>query len=200
MHDFMTAHPLGTLVTGSPAHGLFATHLPLMLDASRGAHGVLHGHIARANPHHTKAADTNAALVVFSGINAYVTPSWYAAKAEHGKVVPTWNYEAVHVTGIITFIEDRDILMRHLDLLTDAHEAERAHPWAMSDAPAAFIEQLARAVIGVEIAIETLEGKWKLSQNRPDGDIDGVIDGLRASTSPSDQRMAAHIATHRPRR
>ncbi len=159
MNDFIAAHPLGTLVTGSPRHGLFATHLPLLLDASRGTHGVLHGHIARANPHHMCAADTNAALVIFAGINADVTPSWYAAKAEHGKVVPTWNYEAVHVTGSITFVEDHECLMRHLDLLTDTHEAERAHPWAMSDAPAAYIEQLARAVIAVAIAIESLEGK-----------------------------------------
>lgn len=198
MHEFITAHPFGTLVTGSPTHGLYATHLPLLLDTGRGPQGTLHGHIARANPHHLKATDTTRALVVFTGVDAYITPNWYATKAEHGKVVPTWNYVAVHVTGTVRFIDDKDAMMRHLDTLTNTHEATQAHPWAMSDAPADYVEQLAKAVIGIEIEITALEGKWKMSQNRPDADIDGVIDGLRASSSPTDHAVAAHVAQRRP--
>ena len=198
LNEFITAHPLATLVTGSPTHGLYATHLPMLLDTGRGPQGTLHGHIARVNPHHLKANDTTQALVVFTGVDAYITPNWYATKAEHGKVVPTWNYIAVHVTGTVRFIDDRDAMMRHLDVLTNTHEAAQAHPWAMSDAPGDFVEQLAKAVIGIEIEITALEGKWKMSQNRPDADIDGVIDGLRASSSPSDHAVAAHVSQRRP--
>ncbi len=196
--EFMTAHPLGTLVTGSPANGLYATHLPLVYDASTGAHGVLRGHIARANPHHVRAQDTSACLVVFTGADAYITPGWYASKARHGKVVPTWNYVAVHVSGVIRFRDDREFLMAHLDALTTEHEADQAHPWAMHDAPAHFIEQLAKAIVGVEIEIVSLEGKWKMSQNRADEDIDGVISGLHASPLGMDQVVAAHVAARRP--
>jgi transcriptional regulator len=201
---FIAEHPLGALVTGSPAHGLYATHLPLLLDRTRGAHGVLHGHIARANPHHRRvdAAESGPtdALVIFSGPEAYVSPSWYAAKARHGKVVPTWNYIAVHVTGRVRFIDDRAFLMQHLDALTTEHEASHAHPWAVSDAPAEFVAQLAGAIVGVEIEIVSIEGKWKLSQNRGDDDIDGVIDGLRASASPHAHAVATHVAERRPHR
>jgi len=196
---FIAAHPLGTLVTGSATAGLYATHLPLLFDPAGGAQGVLRGHVARANPHHRKAHDTTDALVIFTGGDAYITPGWYASKARHGKVVPTWNYVAVHVQGTVRFVDDRDCLMAHLDALTDAHEAEQVHPWAMSDAPAGFIEHLTAAVIGVEIEITSLEGKWKLSQNRPDDDIDGVIDGLRASADATAQQLAADVAARRPR-
>ncbi len=195
--DFITAHPLGVLITGSPAHGLYATHLPLVLHRDRGAHGMLQGHIARANPHHHKVGATAEALVIFSGPDAYITPGWYPSKAVHGKVVPTWNYVAVHVTGTVRFIDDRDFLMPHLDELTTTHEAAQAHPWAMSDAPADFVEQLARAIVGVEIEIGALEGKWKLSQNRSDADIDGVITGLHASSSAMDQVVATLVGAHR---
>ncbi len=196
---FIAAHPLGTLVTGSATAGLYATHLPLLFDSAGGAQGVLRGHVARANPHHRKAHDTTDALVIFTGGDAYITPGWYASKARHGKVVPTWNYVAAHVQGTVRFIDDRDWLMAHLDALTDAHEAEQVHPWAMSDAPTGFIEHLAAAVIGVEIEITSLEGKWKLSQNRPDDDIDGVIDGLRTSADATVQQLAADVAARRPR-
>ncbi|MEQ1690471.1 MAG: FMN-binding negative transcriptional regulator [Gemmatimonas sp.] len=198
--DFIAAHPLGAMVTSSPTHGLYATHLPLVLDRTRGSHGVLQGHVARANPHQQRAIDTADALVVFTGVDAYITPGWYASKARHGKVVPTWNYVAVHVAGTLRFIEDRDFLMAHLRRLTDTHEADRAHPWAVSDAPASYVEQLVGAIVGVEIEIRSLEGKWKLSQNRPDDDIDGVIDGLRASPSARDQMVAEHVAARRPAR
>jgi transcriptional regulator len=171
---------------------LYATHLPLVYDATTGAHGVLRGHIARAHPHHVRAQDTSACLVVFTGADAYITPGWYASKARHGKVVPTWNYVAVHVSGVIRFRDDREFLMAHLDALTTEHEADQAHPWAMHDAPAHFIEQLAKAIVGVEIEIVSLEGKWKMSQNRADEDIDGVISGLTHRRSAWDQ-LSPHM-------
>ncbi len=196
----MTAHPLATLVTGSPSHGLYATHLPLVLDRTRGPYGVLQGHIARANPHHVRAADTQNALVMFTGVSSYITPGWYPSKAEHGKAVPTWNYVAVHATGIVRFVDDREFLMPHLDRLTTEHEASQAHPWAMHDAPETFLEQMVRAIVGVEIEITALEGKWKLSQNRADADIDGVIQGLRESSAVTAHAMADAVSAHRPSR
>jgi transcriptional regulator len=190
LHGFIERHPLGALVTASSAHGLFATHLPLLLDRERGPFGVLQGHVARANPHHELAASGDSGLVIFSGPDAYVTPSWYPAKQEHGKVVPTWNYIAVHATGVLRFIEDRDFLMAHLDRLTDRHEATQSHPWAMHDAPLDYLEQLAKATVGVEIEITSLEGKFKLSQNRSAADAHGVMVGLEASTSVRDRAVA----------
>ena len=196
LHGFIERHPLGALVTASGAHGFFATHLPLLLDRERGALGVLQGHVARANPHHRLAASGDTALVIFSGPDAYVTPSWYPAKEEHGKVVPTWNYMAVHATGMLRFIDDRDFLMAHLDRLTNRHEASQSHPWAMHDAPLDFLEQQARAIVGVEIDITSLEGKFKLSQNRSDADVHGVISGLEASTSTHDRAVADAMREH----
>ena len=190
LHGFMERHPLGALVTSSGEHGFFATHLPLLLDRERGAFGVLQGHIARANPHHEKAASGDSSLVIFSGPDAYVTPSWYPSKQEHGKVVPTWNYIAVHATGVLRFIDDREFLMAHLDRLTDRHEASQSHPWAMHDAPLDYLEQLAKATVGVEIEITALEGKFKLSQNRSDADVHGVMAGLEASPSAHDRAVA----------
>ena len=200
LHAFMTSHPLATIVTGSPTNGLYATHLPLVLDPTRGSYGTLEGHIARANPHHLRAADTTDVLVVFSGVDSYITPNWYPSKQRHGKSVPTWNYIAVHATGTVRFRDDREFLMSHLDRLTNTHEASQAHPWAMSDAPSDFIEQMARAIVGVEIEIRSLEGKWKMSQNRADEDIDGVIHGLRASDSAHHHAVADQVVSRRPHR
>ena len=197
MFDFITAHPFGALVTSSPTSGLFATHLPLLVDRTRGAHGVLQGHIARANPHHTLTDGAADAMVIFSGPDAYITPTWYATKKEHGKVVPTWNYVAVHVYGTVRFIDDRDFLMHHLDALTDQHESSHEHPWAMHDAPQDFLEGLARAIVGVEIDITRLEGKWKMSQNRSSADIDGVIEGLSTSSSEVARAVADEVATRK---
>ena len=197
MLDFISAHPFGALITTSPSAGLFATHLPFLTDRARGAHGVLQGHIARANPHHDFPDTAADAMVIFTGPDAYITPTWYPAKQEHGKVVPTWNYVAVHVYGTLRFIDDRDFLMRHLDTLTDQHESSQPHPWAMHDAPQDFLEALARGTIGVELEITRLEGKWKMSQNRSHGDIDGVITGLGASSSERDREVADHVASRK---
>ena len=198
LHEFMVENPLGALVTSSPANGLYSTHLPLLFDPHRGPHGVLQGHIARANPHVRMAADTSNAMVIFTGPQAYITPEWYASKARDGKVVPTWNYVAVHATGTLTFIDDAHFLLAHLARLTDTHEASRPHPWSISDAPAEYVKQLTGAIVGVEIEILALEGKWKMSQNRPDDDIDGVIHGLRASTQSADHTVGDLVAARRP--
>jgi transcriptional regulator len=195
--DFIEAHPFGALVTAS-ADGLFATHLPLVLDRTRGPHGTLQGHVARANPHHRQALATPEALVIFSGPDAYVTPSWYPAKQEHGRVVPTWNYVAVHAYGVPRFTDDPAFLARHLEALTTRHEAGRDAPWAVADAPAEYIAQLSRAIVGFEIEITRLEGKWKMSQNRSPADIDGVVQGLAGSPAAGDQAVAAIGAARRP--
>lgn len=197
LFDFIEAHPLGALVTAS-AGGLFATHLPLVLHRGRGPHGVLEGHVARANPHHRQEPSAGEALVIFPGADAYVSPSWYPAKAEHGRVVPTWNYVAVHAYGALRFVEDRAFLRRHLEELTARHEAGRERPWAVGDAPAEYVAGLERAIVGVEIAITRVEGKWKMSQNRPAADIDGVVRGLAASPRAGDREVAEIVAARRP--
>lgn len=198
MLDFIESRAFGALVTASPSSGLFATHLPLVLDRARGALGVLEGHVARGNPHHQLALAEGDALVIFQGADAYVTPSWYAAKSEHGRVVPTWNYVAVHAYGALRFIDDAGFLTRHLDALTARHESRRERPWSVADAPAEYIEQLRRGIVGVELAITRLEGKWKMSQNRSDADIDGVVRGLASSPDEGDRTVATIVDERRP--
>lgn len=165
--------PLGCLVTQGP-DGLFASHLPFVHD--RGS-GTLAGHLARANPHRSAACDGEA-LVIFQGPNAYVTPSWYPSKAAHGRVVPTWNYEAVHVYGEIVWREDADWLRANVEALTRRFEAGRSIPWSVEDAPVAYVDRLIAGVVGVELRIMRVEAKRKLSQNRPQADREGVIAGL----------------------
>lgn len=198
MLGFIEAHPLATLVTSS-SDGLFATHLPLLLDRAAGPHGTLEGHVARANPHHRQAVEGEA-LVIFQGPDAYVSPAWYAAKAEHGRVVPTWNYVAVHAYGALRFDDDPAYLRRHLEALTARHEAGRPEPWAVGDAPAEFVEGLQRAIVGVRIEITRLEGKWKMSQNRSAADIDGVVRALAGSSSPAHRAVAEIVDARRPTR
>jgi transcriptional regulator len=198
MLDFIESRALGALVTASPSDGLFATHLPLVLDRTRGEHGVLEGHVARGNPHHELALSAGDALVIFQGADAYVTPSWYAAKVEHGRVVPTWNYVAVHAYGTLRFVDDDSFLARHLEALTTRHESGREMPWSTADAPADYIAQLRRGIVGVELTITRLEGKWKMSQNRSDADIDGVVRGLASSPLEGDRAVAAIVEERRP--
>jgi transcriptional regulator len=197
MHAFIEAHPLGALVTAS-RNGMFATHLPLVLDRGLGAHGTLQGHIARANPHHELAADGIEALVLFTGADSYVTPSLYASKAVHGKVVPTWNYVAVHAHGTLRFVTEPAALRRHLEQLTARHEATRPRPWSIDDTPDGYVDKLLAAIVGVEIEIARLDGKWKMSQNRPAEDIDGVIEGLGASDDPRQREVADVVRERRP--
>ena len=178
MHAVMRAHPFATLVSQATG-ALTADHVPLVLH-DEGSHGTLHGHLARANPLvRAEAAHGSEALVVFQGPQGYVTPSWYASKREHGKVVPTWNYVAVHARGALSFHRDTEWMMRHLEALTAQHESHRELPWAVSDAPANYVERMLRGLVGFEIPIESLEGTWKMSQNKSAADREGVERGLR---------------------
>jgi len=177
---------LGTLVTHGP-QGLFASHLPFLHEPEGGR---LIGHLARANPHRDRAGDGQA-LAIFLGVDAYVSPSWYASKAAHGRVVPTWNYEAIHVRGVLTWVDDHERLRSIVTRLTDRFEGGRPEPWSVSDAPEAYIEGRLGAIVGVELRIEGIAAKRKFSQNRPDGDRNGVADGLASSNDPRDTLMAA---------
>lgn len=192
VHDFIEAHPLGTLVTS--ANGLYATHLPLLVDREN---NLLEGHIARANPHHRDMPADSDALVIFNGPDAYITPEWYASKKEHGRVVPTWNYVAVHVYGRVTFIDDTAYLRRMVESLTARHEASRAHPWQVSDAPADYVENQLKAIVGVRFAITRMEGKWKMSQNRTAADVESVVEGLAGAPSEMEREVGSIVASRK---
>ncbi len=177
------------LLVCNGADGLpVASHLPLMLDR---ADNTLHGHLARANPHGQALAAAGRAIAVFNGPEAYVSPSFYASKAEHGRVVPTWNYIAVHAHGDVEVFDDADRLHALVTRLTDMHEAARQAPWAVDDAPKPFIAAQLKGIVGFRMRITALIGKKKLSQNRPDADRDGVAAGLADSADPLDQAVAA---------
>ena len=196
LHALIRAHPLGAWVTLT-GDGLAANHLPFLLDAARGTHGTLYGHVARANPV-WKALSGAApavvpAVVMFQGAEAYITPSWYPSKQEHGKAVPTWNYAVVHAHGRPRAIEDRGWLLQHVSQLTAQQEAGRAQPWQVTDAPADYIERMLGAIVGIEIPVERLEGKWKVSQNRPEADRLGVVAGLQARGDEASQAMAGLV-------
>ena len=180
LQQFMHEHPLAALVTLGTDGALTASHLPLRLYPSLGPQGTLRGHLARANQQWQDFSSQTDALVIFQGPQAYISPSWYAAKQETGRVVPTWNYLAVHARGPMTIIEDPEWLRRFVTELTESHEAEFAHPWHVSDAPSSYVEGLLRAIVGIEIPIHHLEGRWKLSQNRSATDQAGVVQGLHA--------------------
>lgn len=189
----LVAHPLATLAWNS-ADGLTAEHLPLMWDRGDGdgAHGTLRGHVARANPVWREAAGTEV-LAAFQGPQAYVTPSWYPSKADTAKVVPTWNYAVVHVRGTLHVTEDAGWLRALVGRLTDVHEAPRAHRWQIDDAPADYIEQMLRAIVGIEIEVAQLQGKWKVSQNRSSSDREGVAAGLSSLDTDQASAMAALV-------
>ncbi|MCK0209309.1 FMN-binding negative transcriptional regulator [Starkeya koreensis] len=195
LHAMMRETRLATLVTAT-AEGLLATPLPLFLDDTEGANGVLYGHVAKANPQ-WKAPPLAEALVIFPGPEAYISPSWYASKQEHGKVVPTWNYAAVHAYGWPEFFEDEDHLREIVTRLTDLHERPRAEPWSVADAPEAFVRAQLKGIVGVRLPIARLEGKRKMSQNRPEADREGVAAGLRASPREGDREVGAMIPTAR---
>jgi transcriptional regulator len=172
LHEAVRAIGLATLVTQG-AGGIEANHLPLLLED-----GVLRGHFARAKPVWKSLGPDAQALAIFLGPHGYVSPGWYPSKAETGKAVPTWNYMTVHARGRIRLIEDPAWLRAHAGALSDVHETGRPAPWHLDDAPAGFIDGLLRAIVGFEITVTRLEGKWKLNQNRSGADIEGVRDGL----------------------
>jgi transcriptional regulator len=176
--ELLQHHGAADLVTQT-AEGLVATMLPFIYVPAAGEHGALHGHLARNNPQ-WKLAAQGESLVIVRGPDAYISPSWYASKAEHGRVVPTWNYVTAHVYGRLIVHDDATWTEDLVRGLTVKHEAGSAHPWSVDDAPRPFIEGQLRAIVGVELLITRIEAKAKLSQNRPAVDVDGVIEGLRA--------------------
>ena len=166
MHALMCKHPLATLVSQGPA-GLEANHIPFLLADGPAPYGKLQGHIARANPLSKAGETSDEVLVIFQGAESYISPSNYATKAEHGKVVPTWNYTAVHAYGRLRVIDDAAWIFAQISALTATHESRLPQPWAVSDAPADYIEKMLGAIVGIEITIDRLVGKWKVSQNQP---------------------------------
>jgi transcriptional regulator len=191
LHGTMRAVRLCNFVTAT-AEGLIATPLPLLLDDREGPHGVLYGHVARANPQ-WKSAPIGDAMAIFMGPDAYVTPSWYATKQETGKVVPTWNYVAIHAYGPVEFFEDADRLLDVVKRLTDLHERPRADPWAVADAPEPFIRAQLRGIVGLRMPITRLDGKRKMSQNRSSEDRARVRAGLAQSERTADRVVATLI-------
>lgn len=195
LRQIMREARLSTLVTAT-SEGLVATPLPLFLDESEGEHGVLYGHVAKANPQWQMPA-SGEALVIFPGPDAYVTPSWYATKREHGKVVPTWNYVAVHAYGRAEFFVDEDRLLEAVTRLTNLYERPRAEPWAVTDAPEPFIKSQLKGIVGLRLPIARLEGKRKMSQNRNADDREGVAEGLMSSDRIADQAVSRLIPRNR---
>lgn len=192
LQALMHAHPLATVIT-SMEDGLSANHLPLHLSAQDSPLGVLRGHIARANPlGHGRVTDVDT-LVIFHGPDAYISPAWYPGKADTGRVVPTWNYVVAHAHGTLRIVDDADWLYRHLVALTAQHEAAFAQPWLIKDAPTDYIQRMMQGVVGLEVEITRLSGKWKASQNQPAANQSGVITGLRTTASATAQRMAEEM-------
>lgn len=187
------SHPLATLVSHGD-DGLIASHVPMALEVDETGQATLACHLARANPHCAHALAGREVLAIFQGAEAYVSPGWYASKREHGKVVPTWNYVAVHCTGRFETFGERETLHAHVAALSDRHEAGQAHPWAVADAPPDFVAMQLRAILGVRIPVTRMEGKWKMSQNRPESDRKGVVEGLSAAPEEGSREVAQVMA------
>ena len=187
----MHAHPLATLIVAT-IEGPTADLIPLEFHPEVGAHGTLRGHVARANPLWRAAGA--AVLAVFHGPQAYVSPNWYPSKREHGKVVPTWNYTMVQARGTLRAIEDAPWVHTLVTQLTDRHESTQAASWAVSDAPDDYVQQMLRAIVGIEIELRSLVGKWKVSQNRSLSDRQGVAEGLAAHPMAALVRSPANSA------
>lgn len=192
MHQLIRVHPLATLVVHAPS-GLNANHIPLYLSESPEPYGTLQGHIARANPLFGEIGEGIEALAIFHGPQSYITPSWYATKKETGKVVPTWNYAVVHVSGVLRVVDNASWLRAQLNALTNQNEASFAKPWAVSDAPKDYIDKIMAAIVGIEMTITKMLGKWKVSQNQPAQNQRGVIAGLNESGLANSKAMAAMV-------
>ena len=191
LRALIEAHPLGLLISAS-GEDVLANPVPFLVSASDGI-TTLRAHLSKANPQWRHIRDGASVLVVFQGADSYVTPSWYASKAEHGKVVPTWNYAMVQARGTASVHEGSEWLRPQVNELTDRHEADRPAPWKVDDAPEAFVEAQLRGIVGIEIAVSQLTGKWKVSQNRPEADRRGVHAGL---TGQGDEAMAGLVGRY----
>lgn len=191
--SLVESYPLGAWVCHTDG-GLSANHIPFLLDRSRGPFGTLVGHVARANTVWRALDGATPSVVIFQGPQAYITPGWYPGKAEHGKVVPTWDYVVAHAHGIARPIDDPDWLLDMLGRLTNVHEAAQPAPWRVSDAPSSFIEKMLRAIVGIEIPIDRLEGKLKASQDEDMQDRLGTVRGLEKEPAQEARLMAAIVA------
>ena len=189
LHADMRQNALATLISIT-SNGLVATHLPILLDEHRGPNGTILGHVSRANLQWKQSDPTAKALIIFTGPDTYVTPSWYPAKQETGRVVPTWNYAAIHAYGKLTFFEDPERLRDIVTRLTNQHEAAFPKPWQVTDAPPNYIDSQLKAIVGFELPILRIEGKRKFNQNRSAEDRAGVINGLRALNDPRKTEVA----------
>jgi transcriptional regulator len=189
LHDLIRSHPLGTFVILAGTE-LSANHIPFLVRADQGERGTLCGHVARANPVWKQLGGTVEALIVFQGPESYITPSWYPSKHADGKAVPTWNYAVVHAYGQPRAVEDAGWLREHVTQLTGVHEASQALPWQVTDAPPDFTAHMLSRIVGIEIPISTLQGKWKVSQNRKFPDRLGVAAGLESQATERSRAMA----------
>jgi len=189
LHALIQAYPFATLA-GVASAGIEAVHLPLLLSGSDGPFGALHGHVARANPVWRTLGNGSEVLAIFQGPNRYISPNWYPSKHEHGKVVPTWNYLVVHARGSIRWIDDPEWVRRHVEETVRTHESHQDHPWSVADAPRDFITRMLGGIVGFEVRVASMDGKWKLSQNRNPADRLGVIEGLQNQSNT----MAAEMA------
>jgi transcriptional regulator len=198
MHALMRARPFAALVSAGSA-GLYGSHLPTVLK-DEGPYGLIECHLARANPHCKELAECAEAMMIFQGPEGYITPNWYATKAESGKVVPTWNYAIVHAYGRPEVMDNAEWLLRHVTELTAQQENTAARPWAVSDAPERYIEVMLRGIVGFRFAITRLEGKWKMSQNREMQDREGVVQGLNQRDQGDDLEIADYVASQIPPR
>ena len=189
----MDRYPLATVVAAT-ATGIEANHIPLIFEPGSGGPGTLKGHIARANPMWRELKGGAEVLAIFQGASHYISPNWYPTKSQHGKVVPTWNYTVVHARGRLSWTQDATWLREFLEALTDRHERQYEGPWRISDAPKDYIQQMLAAIVGFEISIASLTGKWKVSQNRSGVDRDGVVSSLHKSGEAAALEMAALVA------
>lgn len=193
MHALMRERPFAALISAGPL-GLYASHLPTVLK-DEGTYGTIECHLARANPHCKELGGVGEALMIFQGVEGYITPNWYPTKARTGKVVPTWNYAVVHAYGRPEVVNDPEWLRRHVTELTAQQEKTEARPWAVSDAPDTFIAAMVRGIVGFRFVIARLEGKWKMSQNRDMQDREGVVRGLRSRGAGDDLDIADYVAS-----
>lgn len=197
MHALIESQPLATLVTMSSS-GLFASHLPMVLERGEGTCGTLRGHLSRANNQWRDLSPAVEALAIFVGAQHYITPTWYPEKAEDGKVVPTWNYAVVHAYGPLRIIEDQQWLLSHLNALTTQHEARFPEPWQVSNAPADYIASQIKGIVGIEIPLSRIEGKWKVSQNKSERTRAAVEQGLEDLHTPEALAMRNLVRGNRP--
>jgi transcriptional regulator len=188
LHAFIKRHPLGALICAT-ADGLTANHIPMMLTGGGDSNPILRGHIARANPVWKIIAPDTPVLVIFGGANHYITPSWYPAKPEHGKVVPTWNYSVVHAHGSVRFADEKGRSLEYVSELTNLQEATREDPWKVSDAPAQYIDSMLAGIVTFEIAVTRLVGKFKASQHRPEAERQAVVEALKVEGTSAADRL-----------